>query len=111
MTTTINDVYDHAIADVFDTFGVAATFTPQVGDPVSCTVIVRSDAEIQASEYGSELHAKAFRVRYNLADTGQIAVRGDLFTVGDETYKVQASVELKNGRMAEALARLWSDYT
>ena len=81
---TIDDVYDNTIADVFTTFGVSATFTPQVGDPVSCTVIVRSDAEQQASEFGSALHAKAFRIRYNLADTGQIGLQHRRLRPGGE---------------------------
>lgn len=109
--TTINDVFDNAIADVFDTFGVAATFTPQVGDPVSCTVIVRSDAEMQAAEFGTSLKAKAFRIRYNLAETGQVAISGDVFTIGSEAYRVEALDEIKNERMAEVTARKWSDYT
>jgi len=104
MMTDIDDILDGVAEDVFSVMGVDATFTPAAGDPVSLKVVVEKGVELQPEAFGAQVTELGVTVEYLLADTGREADRNETFTVGDDTYTVQAALE-NDGRYAKAVVK------
>lgn len=91
-------------ADVFETIGDSATFTPAVGDAVSLYVVVSDEILVQPGNYDSNIHATATRISFALADIGREPNRGEIFLVDSTTYTCKA-VEFNNGYVCRVIVQ------
>jgi hypothetical protein len=88
-----NSIFTDAAADILHAVGETATFTPSGGDPVSCYVNVEFNVELQPGGGDAEVYAQGTTVEALLSEILIEPNRGDVFTVGDDTYTVQAPLE------------------
>jgi len=102
--TDITTIFDQAATDVFDTMGVDATFTPSVGDPVSCKAVLDKDVEMQPSGYDAQVYAMGNTIEYLLDEVGKEADRGETFLIGSDTWTVQ-SVSRNDGRFVKVIVK------
>jgi hypothetical protein len=79
-----------------------ATFTPQVGNPVSLNVIFEKEQFLGLDELSTQVSDLQYRVEALISDLGQIPVAkttnrpGDFFTINGIDYEVTGEVERNN---------------
>lgn len=100
----IEDVFDNAFDDLFNTLGVAATYTPKVGDPVSCQVNLVIVSDLQPVGFESTVLEPETTIEYILDDIGQEADPGDVFTVSGTDYTVKELRE-NDGRTVKVVVK------
>ena len=96
------DTFDEIGEDLFDDLGVTATFTPAVGDAVSCKVNLVQNLEMIPGGYEAQVWAGAKQLEYVLDDIGREANEGETFTIGVTVYTVQSILE-NDGRFVKAI--------
>lgn len=94
------DTFDEIGEDLFDDLGVDATFTPSVGDPVSCKVNLEIGVDLQPGGLDAQVWRSETTIEYRLAEVGKEADRDETFTVGGTVYTVKDVVE-NDGRFVK----------
>lgn len=91
----MTNAFDDMEEDLFDTFDdiVDATYTPTIGDPVSCRIHIEQQLDPQPLGYESQAWASRLTIEYRLDEVGQQANRGDIFTTDSVDYEVQSVIE------------------
>ena len=89
--------FDTMADDLFDQFGVDATFTPAAGDPVALKVFFKSALAMQPTSYETRSWQGEISIEFVLDDLGREPNRGETFTYNSTVYTVQGVVE-NNGR-------------
>jgi len=85
---TSEEIFAKAAVDIFTKFG-EATFTPSGGVAVSCHVDIVRDVELQPGGFETEVYAHGITIETLISEITNEPNRGDVFTVGDDTYTVQ----------------------
>jgi len=91
-----DDVFSDAMADLADTIGDAATFTPSGGDPVACHVDLSSEVEEQPDGLSAGAWPQTQTVEALLSEIGAEPNRGDVFTIAGTDYTVKRVMENDN---------------
>lgn len=96
------DTFDDIGEDLFDDQGVDATFTPAVGDAVSCKVNLEIGTDFQPGGLEAQVWGSETTIEYRLAEVGKEADEGETFTmtVGGTDYTVTDVVE-NDGRFVK----------
>lgn len=87
---TTREIFIQVALDLMQTMGEAAIFLPTVGDPVSLYVIRGERMELQPGGLETQLGMDGISLDYARSALDAIPGRGDVFTVGDVSYTVQA---------------------
>jgi hypothetical protein len=91
------DVFANALRDIFNSaLGEDATFSPVGGLSIGCSVIVNRSVLLQPSGMDAQVFERGTTIDVILADIGAEPNRGDVFTVGTETFTVQ-SIDSNDG--------------
>lgn len=99
----IDAIFKQAAIDILNSpVGEAATYNPAGGTAVSCRVIVNRDILLQPDGITAQAAAPGTSIEAALAVIGQEPNRGDTFTVGSETFTVQA-IARNDGIIVEAV--------
>lgn len=88
MTTAA--IIAQALTDVFDIVGVDATYNPAGGAPIACKVLLERDILLQPASMTAQVYERGTILEAILADIVTEPNRNDTFTVGLETFTVQA---------------------
>jgi len=83
------DILDDMNADIFSALGRSATYTPAVGDPVSCQVDLVIQSDQQPVGFESTVLEPETVIEYILDEVGREADPGDVFTVSGVDYTVK----------------------
>lgn len=87
------------IADAcFDAFGVAATYSPAVGEDAAVTIIIRQPDEVMDFELGRGI-AHAIRLDVRKSEVALAPKRGDLFTTETKAYSVIGDARADSERL------------
>lgn len=86
------DILAQAVADVFNTLGQEAIFTPAAGDPVAMMVDLDLETAFQPGADMTVWESGA-TIEYALPDIGREANAGETFTIGATVYTVAAVME------------------
>ncbi|MHC4361379.1 MAG: head-tail joining protein [Planctomycetota bacterium] len=73
--------------------GKAATYTPSVGDPVSCTVHYENELTVTPGSFDIQAHGPLETIEGLLSELGREPDKGDQFTIGSDTYTVQTVLD------------------
>ncbi len=99
--------FNQAAQDIVDAQGQSATFTPLVGDPVSCTVNPEIEVEFQPAGE-SQVWEPGTTIEYLLSEVGKEADPGDTFLIAAGiyagTYTVKAVLE-NDGRFCKVTVK------
>ena len=96
-------IFTQAVADILDApVGDDATYNPAGGAPVACRVIVNRDIMLQPDGITAQAAAIGTSIEADLSVIGAEPNRGDTFTVGAETFTVQA-ISRNDGIIVEAI--------
>lgn len=96
-------VLNNALTDIFGSvLGEAATFTPSGGVAVSCRVLVNRNVLLQPDGMTVQVYEKGTTIEAMLSEILEEPNRGDVFTVGTETFTVQ-SIEQNDGYTVTAV--------
>lgn len=79
-----------ALTDAFNIMGVEAIYNPAGGAPVACKVLLERDVLLQPTSMTAQVYDRGTILEVILADVGEEPDRSDTFTVGAETFTVQA---------------------
>ena len=79
--------------DILSKLGRSATYTPLVGDPVSCQVHYENELTITPGGYDVQAHGPLQTIEGLLSELGQEPGKGDQFTIGSDTYTVQTVLD------------------
>ena len=82
-----------ASENVMSLLGKAATYTPLVGDPVSCNVHYETENAIEPGGYDAQTYKPLETIEGLLTELGKEPVKGDRLTIGSSTYTVQTVLE------------------
>lgn len=85
--------FDEIGEDLFDDLGQEATFTPSVGDAVSCQVHLYTGTENQPIGLDAQVWGSETTIEYQLDEVGKEADAGETFLIGSTTYTVKHVVE------------------
>ena len=77
---------------IFGALGDSATFTPSGGAAVSCTVIITFNVMLQPTGVESQVWQGGTTIEALLSEITNEPNTGDVFTVGAQTYTVQAPI-------------------
>lgn len=77
LTTDLSVFFDS------DEFATAVTFMPSVGAPVSCSVLIYTEDQVEVDAYDSEVLNEIVIAEYRRADIDRDVKRGEKFTVTD----------------------------
>jgi hypothetical protein len=89
---TSSDILTKAAIDIFTKLGQVATFTPEGGSGISCHVNLERDVELQPGAYETEVYAHGTKIEALLSEITNEPNRGDVFTVGAQSYTVQTPI-------------------
>lgn len=96
-------IFTQALADIFNSpIGEDATFTPAGGTAVPCRVIVNRSVLLQPAGMEAQVIERGTTIEAILSVIGAEPNRGDVFTVGTETFTV-GSIERNDGVTVEAV--------
>lgn len=99
----IDSIFTQAAADMFNSpIGEDATFTPAGGAAVPCRVFVNRDVLLQPDGMNAQVVGRGTTIEAILSVIGGEPNRGDVFTVGAETFTVQ-SIERNDGIIVEMI--------
>ncbi len=101
---TFQSILDQAGEDLFDHAGLDSTFTPSVGDPVSCKVRIESSVEDQPVGESSVWEVVT-TLEYRYDEVGKEADPGETFLVGAVTYTVKAVLENEDSRFIKVAVK------
>jgi hypothetical protein len=91
------DVFSNALRDIFaSALACDATFTPQGGSSVGCSVIVNRGVLLQPSGMDTQVFERGTTIEAMLSEIGAEPNRGDVFVIGAETFTVQ-SIDSNDG--------------
>lgn len=101
--TLIDAIFTQAAADIFNSpVGEDAVYTPAGGTAVPCRIVVNRDVLLQPDGMNAQVIGRGTTIESILEDLGQEPNRGDVFTVGAETFTV-GSIERNDGVTVEAV--------
>lgn len=89
-------IIDQAVVDMFNAGGSDATYTPTVGDPVSCKVILTKDIDMQPGSYESEVYGSQMTIEAPLKVLGKEPDEGETIGIGSTIYRVESVAEIIN---------------
>jgi len=98
------DTFDEIAEDLFDDLAVAATFTPAVGDAVSCKVNLEKGTDFQPGGLDAQVWGSETTIEYRLAEVGKEADRDEVFTVAGTDYTVKDVME-NDGRFVKVAVK------
>ena len=87
MITTFETAFDPAIGDLLSFFGVAATYTPLSGTPISLTVFFDQEAVREVDGYDALTVKRQKVIECRKADLDGSDYQGS-FTISGTAYKV-----------------------
>lgn len=91
------DVFSNALRDIFaSALGSDATFTPQGGSLIGCSVIINRNVLLQPAGMDTQVFGRGTTIEAMLSEIITEPNRGDVFVVGAETFTVQ-SIESNDG--------------
>jgi hypothetical protein len=93
MATASDPIFSQAGAALLRVYGVSATFTPSVGDPVSCTVFKETFVDNQPVGYESQTPETVTTIEGLVADIGKVPERGETFTIDGADWDVEERME------------------
>lgn len=97
------EVFSNALRDIFATaLACDATFTPQGGSSVGCSVIVNRGVLLQPSGMDTQVFERGTTIEAMLSEIGAEPNRGDVFVIGAETFAVQ-SIDSNDGVTVTAI--------
>ena len=85
--------FSNVIADIFNTIGDDAIFTPAGGAPVDCKVDLVTEVDSQPHQFSTTAWAQGKTIEAILSVIGKEPDRGDIFTIDGTDYTVEAVVE------------------
>jgi hypothetical protein len=85
-------IFDTALRDMFNDVNMAvdALFSRDGGAGINCRVILERDILLQPNAMNSQVYERGTTIEAILSDVGNVPERGDTFTIGAETFTVQA---------------------
>jgi len=95
---SIETILDTAMADLFNTVGQDATYTPVSGAALPCKVWVQKDVELQPIDFTGQAVETSTLIECLLSEVLTVPQRGSTFLVGSTTYTVQ-TVQKNDGRI------------
>ena len=86
MADTPEEIFDAAAIDIFNAAGVSATYTPAVGDPVTCKINYLQDVDLEPEGYETQVWGKGKTVEAVLGVIGQEPDTDETFTITAGKY-------------------------
>lgn len=106
---TAEEIFDQAAEDIFDKEGVAALYTPSVGDPVICQVDVERDVDLEPAGFESQIWGRGVTIEAILSVLGKEPNTGETFKITEgnyinTVYTVQTVLE-NDGRFVKVVVK------
>lgn len=105
------DIFAQAFTDILEAMSdidddvQTVTYTPAVGDSVSCLVHIRKETLMQPGSFEAQIYGQETTVEGLLSVFGKEPDRGETFTtVGGTVYTVQSVLENDN-RIVKAVVK------
>lgn len=83
---TAEDIFEQAAEDIFDKEGIAATYTPSVGDPVPCQIDYMQNVNLEPEGYDSQIWGTGKTVEAILSILGKEPDTDETFTITEGKY-------------------------
>lgn len=85
---TAEEIFNQAAEDIFDKQGVAATYTPSVGDPVeNCKIDVVRGVELEPQGFDSQIWGSGTTIKALLSVLGKEPDADETFTITEGDYE------------------------
>ncbi|GAG30475.1 unnamed protein product [marine sediment metagenome] len=106
---TAEEIFNQAAIDIFNKQGVAALYTPSVGDPVSCQVDIERDVDLEPDGFNAQIWGRGITVEGILSVLGKEPDTDETFTITegdfiDTVYTVKTIIE-NDGRFVKAVVK------
>ena len=88
----MTSIFETALRDIFNDpeMAVDAVFTHSGGSGIECRVILERDVLLQPNAMYAQAYELGNTIEAMSSDLGVVPNRGDTFTIGTETFTVQA---------------------
>lgn len=83
---TAEDIFEQAAEDIFDQEGIAATYTPSIGDPVTCQIDYVQDVDLEPEGYESQIWGRGKTIEAVLSIIGKEPDADETFTITEGKY-------------------------
>lgn len=84
---TAEEIFNQAAEDIFDKQGVAATYTPSIGDPVVCQVNVVRGIDLEPQGFDSQVWGSGITLEAVLSVIGKEPDTDETFTITEGDYE------------------------
>ncbi|MDX9819493.1 MAG: hypothetical protein RBT16_11305 [Desulfococcus multivorans] len=86
-------VFNEALPGIFAAAGEDAVFMPAAGNPIPCKVFIDFDVSLEPAGVDARVWQQGTVIEALLSEIGREPDRGETFTIGSETFTVQAILE------------------
>ncbi|MBT8365122.1 MAG: hypothetical protein KJP23_10480 [Deltaproteobacteria bacterium] len=93
-----DDILDQAVEDIIGIVGLSSTYTPLVGDSVSCLAYLSKEADHMPVSFESGMLGHKSQIRARVVDLGKIPEAGESFTFASKSgliYYVDSAEEIE----------------
>lgn len=103
----LDPTFDQAVDDAYGEMADDAVFSPNYGEPESCSVIFDQEIDQMPVGYNAGGMDYLTTIEVRNSDVSKLPERGDIFTIDSVQYMVDAIIDgLSDDRVTKCLVRV-----
>ncbi len=107
--TDIETIFDDAAEKLFNRIGRDAIYTPVVGSPVNCKIVIERDVDLEPLGFNAQIWGRGITIEAVLSELGKEPDAEETFTVDGIIYEAQ-TVKENDGRFVLIIVKkIWPD--